>query len=368
MKKILIVYSPISQTHLVKRLIREMTQKGNEIEAFNSNNWMFLDEYKDIPHIYRFLRFFLSYKWFGVIVQKFFLKNLLLKLSANYDYIDIHYMAKEYIDFLLLLSKPYKVTIWGSDFYRMKETEIEGKRECLKKASLIQVETEHVKNDLVKFEPSYLDKIRVCNFGIDIIDDIDRVEQKDRHIKCYDKIIVTCGYNGSEGQQHLIMIEALQKLPEEIKGKIMVYYPMTYGLDTSYRLKVIEALSKVNYDFKIFENRLSDEELALLRLDTDVALNIQITDSLSSSLMQHLYAGNVVVVGDWLPYEFLYEKGIYYKTTSIENITKTIESILVNLHFYKDLSSGNKNIVRSVSAWSEVANRQNEIYKELQKN
>lgn len=346
----------------------EMTQKGNKIEAFNSNNWMFLNEYKDIPHIYRFLRFFLSYKWFGIIVQKLFLKNLLLKLSENFDYIDIHYLAKEYIDFLLLLPKPYKVTIWGSDFYRMKETEIEGKRECLKKAALIQVETERVKKDLVKFEPYLLDKTRVCNFGVDIIDDIDRVEQQDCHIKSCDKIIVTCGYNGSEGQQHLIMIEALQKLSEEIRGKIMVYFPMTYGLDMSYRSKIIRALSKVNYDFKIFEKRLSDEELALIRLDTDVVLNIQITDSLSSSLMQHLYAGNVVVVGDWLPYDFLCDKGIYYKTTSIENITNTIDSILMNLQFYKKLSSGNKKIVRSISSWSEVANRQNEIYKELKMN
>ncbi len=365
MKKILIIFAPISQVHLVERLRNEMRQKGFDIDAFNSNNWQSIDGKVYLPGIYRNIRPLLAYRITRAIIMRTMLKCLLLKLSSEYDLVDVHFFAREYIGLLNKLKKPFKISVWGSDFYRMSCAESEGKRLCFERAKLIQCETPTVRKDLIKYQPSLEGKIRVCNFGIDIIDDIDRID-KHGWTKAYpNKVVITCGYNGSVGQQHLKMIEAIQKLPTELKNRIIAYFPLTYGLTASYRSRLTEALATVDYEYKLFEKRLTDEELAMLRLETDIALNVQITDSLSSSLLQHLYAGSVVLVGDWLPYEIYDENGIFYKSTSLQSISTKLIDCIKHINEYKAETKNNREIIRQMSAWNEVAKKQANIYQEL---
>lgn len=365
MKKILIIFAPTSQTHLVKKLVDEMRQKGLDVDAFNSTDWSFVNGEGNLSAFYKSLKPFLAFRIPRVIILRSILKNLLLQLSAQYDLVDIHFFAKEYIGFLNALKKPFKISIWGSDFYRMTCSEAERKRQCFEKAELIQCETPTVKKDLIKYQPSLESKIRVCNFGIDIIDDIDKIEKQGWTKSYPNKVIITCGYNGSVGQQHLKMIEAIQELPIELKNKIIAYFPLTYGLTASYRSQLTEALANVDYEYKLFEQRLTDEELAMLRLESDIALNVQITDSLSSSLLQHLYAGSVVLVGDWLPYEIYDEYNMFYKKTNLTNLSKDLEDCINSIKEYNSISITNRDKVRKLSSWSEVAVKQASVYQEL---
>ncbi len=362
MEKVLIVFGPTSQVHLVSRLLEEMRNFGLCINAFNSTEWRFIDNNDDIPFFFKILRPFLTNRYFKVLFQRLFLKILLLSISARYDLVDIHYFSAEYISFLKSLTKPFKITIWGSDFYRMSADEAKNKIVCYEKASMIQCETNTGKRDLIGYLPSIENKIRVCNFGIDIIDDIERIVGQNR---LSSKYVVTCGYNGSKGQQHLKMIEALNSLPLDIKNRITAFFPLTYGLERSYRTQLIEALHNVDYEYKVFETRLSDEELARLRIESDIALNIQITDSLSSSLLQHLFAGSIVIVGDWLPYEIYDENKFFYLTTSIQSLSSTLEDCILNIDNYKEKAKDNRERVRLLSSWSVVAKKQISIYKEL---
>ena len=70
-------------------------------------------------------------------------------------------------------------------------------------------------------------------------------------------MLVTCGYNGSEGQNHAAIIEAIKNLPEEIKGKASFLFPMTYGATAEYLSTVYNALDKAGVHYTIIDISLS---------------------------------------------------------------------------------------------------------------
>ena len=120
MKKIIILYYPKSQYHLVDTLINRMRKKGREIDGFCFPLMQFHSG-KKLP---------VSIKLFGklhhnrlilYILRTFFFTYIIRSVTKDYDIIDIHSFEKWYIPFLNECSKPYKLTIWGSDFYREKE-------------------------------------------------------------------------------------------------------------------------------------------------------------------------------------------------------------------------------------------------------
>lgn len=365
MKKILIVFRPTSQIHLVRKLREQMCEKGISVEAFNTVTWDFIDSDIKLPLFYRCFKSLFCVDILGKVIRKLINTTLLNTISKDYSYIDIHFFSRDYIRFVSNLKIPYKITIWGSDFYRATKTDAERKRPCYRNAEMIQVETSSVKRDFLKYEPTLSDKIRICNFGIDIIDEIDQLEESGVIKRERDKIVITCGYNGTEGQQHLLMIDSLKRLPSEYRRNIKMLIPATYGLHDYYKERIKKALSSVDFDYEIVDKHLSCLELAELRLNSDIALNIQITDTLSSSLLQHLYAGSILLVGDWLPYEVYDEEGFFYKKTNLDTITDDIVDCIDNLTAYQEMTALNRQKVRGFASWKSVSIKQLNIYREL---
>ena len=367
-KKVLLLYSLSNQSHLVINVVERMRKLGVCIDAFNVTEWNYVCGDKSLPFSFRILRHLLCTKLFAPMVRHYVYVPLLLRVSKEYDYVDIHFFAYSYLPFLKRLQKPYKITIWGSDFYRESKDNQEAKRLYYRNAVMVQVETEEVKRDLVKFEPSLAEKVVVCNFGVDILDSIFAIVDDSPLVKESSRIgrtVVTVGYNGSKGQQHLLLIRALDALPRSYKERLFIYIPATYGLTPGYKRELLYALEQIQIPYHLFENRLSEPDLAKLRKESDIALNAQITDTLCASLLQHLYAGSIVIVGEWLPYGIFDRHNIVYFKATKDGFKDRILYCLDHINDIKASTKGNSNKVLEFATWNAVSNKQYDIYRAL---
>lgn len=370
MKKIIILYGPISQKHLIDSIISHCSSQELQIVGFNTGDWTFNNNHTQIPFFYKILSKLLNVRKVGGLIYLLFFTSLLKKVTKGYDAIDVTFFTKIYypfLDFCINYNIPYKITIWGSDFYRASKSDLQKKLYYLTHARLIQVETESVKGDLLNVFPSIGDKIDVCNYGVDLFDYIDSQRSKRNQylkIDTGNKIVITCGYNGSKGQQHYKIIEELSKLPKEIKQKLFLFFPMTYGVPNEEYINTLKTnLSRVEIPYRIFTKRLSECELADLRLMSDIALNIQITDAFSSSLVEHIYAGSTLVVGKWLPYSVFSKYGIYYISIDESEISNTIQRLCKpgnpNVNF------DNISAAEQMSSWGIIGVKLNSLFMKL---
>lgn len=362
-KSILIVYYPKTQYHLVDALIERMRRKDIVIDGFNFLRLSFHSG-KKLPRNIRFLRWLPQNRLVLFVLRTFFFTYIIRSITQEYDIIDIHSFEKWYIPFLQKCKKPYKLTIWGSDFYKEKREWQEKKRVLYKNASIIQVETRTVKEDLMRYEPSLNNRIHVCNFGVDILNEIDKLRNSNNHplIDADGKIVITCGYGGTKYQQHLKILSAISRLDNDVKKKIHLCLPVTYGLSSSYRREILNELEVLDIPFSVFEKRLSDEDMAKLRLETDIVVNIQTTDSLSASLIQHLYASNILLVGDWLSYDIYDDNSLVYFPIKVEGLTRMIEEVVSNLSLYRNKVQDNYLKIRKFATWDAVEDKQADLY------
>lgn len=368
MAKVLIVYEPVSQKWLIGKLLETMQARGLQIDAFNLR-YQFFHSGKNLSGIVKIVAAIPKNRITIFIIRKLLYNAILKTVQKEYDAIDVHYFSDTYVKFLKQYKKPYKITTWGSDFYRESKEWLERKRGVYLKAKNIQVETTTVLKDMNIYEPKLQDKIRVCNFGVDILEEIDQLKlegYKERLIKSPEgSFVVTCGYNGTAAQQHLMILEQIKNLDDDIKREIYLCIPATYGLTDSYESDLKEKLRQTGVKYVIIKNRLPDIDLAKLRVETDVVVNMQISDSLSSSLLQHLYAGNVLLLGKWLPTDTYNEHGIYYQQVSVQTLTDKLESVIKDIVKAKKQCEGNHEMIGAFATWKSVESRQFDIYQEL---
>ena len=358
MKTILLLYTPISQKHLIDSIIHHTVDDAYEITGFNVNDWTFNNGSTELSFLFKCLKLLKKIPYFGQRITNRFVTLLLIQLSKKFDYVDVTFFMPIYysfLDYLIKVGKPYKITIWGSDFYRAYEKDLQKKRVYLNKAKVIHVETEIFKNNILKRFPELDKRIVVCNYGIDLLEVIDsKRNDKDLVQEARGRIVITCGYNATKGQQHDLIISSIQKLPKATKDKLFLFFPMSYGApDNNYINYVEEELTESGIPFRIFKDRLSENELAQLRLQTDIVVNIQITDALASSLIEHIYAGSLLIVGEWLPYSIFTDYGIRYIKTSIEDLSTNLSMAIKYLEDFKGVSEENNRLgARNIASWS----------------
>lgn len=370
MKKIIILYEPVSQKHLIDSIISHCSSQELQIVGFNTGDWTFNNNHAQIPLLYKLLSKLLNIRKIGGLIYLLFFTSLLKKVTKDYHAIDVTFFTKIYyhfLDFCIINQISYKITIWGSDFYRASKSDLQKKLYYLTHARLIQVETESVKGDLVNVYPSIANKIFVCNYGVDLFDYIDsQRSKKNQYLKIdtSNKIVVTCGYNGTKAQQHYKIIEELSKLPKDVKQKLFLFFPMTYGVpNVEYIESLKNNLRSLDIPYYIFTKRLTEYELADLRLMSDIAINIQITDAFSSSLVEHIYAGSTLVVGKWLPYSIFSKYGIRYISIEESEISKIIKKLSEEDN--SNVNSANISGAKQMSSWRITGDKLNKLFTKL---
>lgn len=143
-----------------------------------------------------------------------------------------------------------------------------------------------------------------------------------------DKITLSIGYNASGAQNHLPVLEQIRCLPQDVRDKLVILLPMTYGGNSRYISSVQKTVSQVGCEFLIFRNFMDGDQIARLRLATDIFINAQMSDGLSASVLEALYAGAILLNASWLSYREYLEWGLSLLSFSrFEDIPKLVTSV-----------------------------------------
>ena len=102
-----------------------------------------------------------------------------------------------------------------------------------------------------------------------------------------------------------------------------------------------------------------------LRIVSNILITIQKTDALSSAIQEHIYAGGILIAGDWLPYQILSENGVFYLTTPLESLSETISKTIENYALLKNKCMENNVKTAEISSWNAVIKDWIAIYNEL---
>lgn len=373
--RVLLLYQFLNHTSLVGALADHMRPQGIEIDCLDLPTLTFISGKNGRLTIFRTL--YSIWEKIGKlrrVFSVFFKSKYIMAQIGDYDVIDIHSYDLYYntiIPKIKKLGKPLIIMVWGSDFYRASKEALEKKRLGFALADIIHLESETVKEDFLKVYPEFEGKIRIVQFGLNQLDLLrDELKKLDNHVTVIPndsykgKMIVTCGYNGIESQQHIAMIDALANMPDTLKEKIYVLVPFTYGWKPEYKGKVIDRLNLSGLPYTLLDRRLTDSQITELRMISNIVINIQITDSFSASLQEHMMAGSVMIVGDWLPYKVFDDAGIFLIKTTLEGLKDKIEEVMTHYDMYKEKSATNKENVYNLSSWKGVATKWIDIYKE----
>lgn len=374
--KVLILYPYSNHDRMVEHMVHHLRLNGVNADAFNYIRFTF-SKSNIIKHSHFLNSLMLLLKIKNRYLNKLIrlivgYDKIIIKLSEKYDIIDFHVFNKVVDRPLkkIYKNKLVKITIWGSDFYRSNKSRREEQRLIYQKCNKIQLITLDMKRSFLDYYQSFEEKIRVANFGVNMFEDIQSLDNSSfiplfKTDNRKNKLMVVCGYNGSKGQQHITIIDALQQISQKHKNEIFLVFPMTYGADCDYIELINDKLIDLSIEYVILQNHLRTVELAKLRLETDLVINIQLTDALSGSLQEHIYAENLLLLGDWLPYSIFDKNDIYYRKTDVENLKSNIEDCVVNIEKYRTCVKGNRDKINSIASWSVAAKNISNIYKEM---
>lgn len=312
-----------------------------------------------------------AFRFFRLLFVKLLIKKVLLK----YDLIDFHgYVERNNTlsDFCYAHNIPFDITLWGSDMMRADDSRVSRMKRGFEHCRIIKA-VENVL-DVVneKYGNLFTDKEKVTRFGTTELDTIASIEGNEEllsELKCKlvgnigDKLVVTCGYNAIQAQYHETMIEALCHLGNEYKQRLHILLPMTYGNIGDYTERIRKIVDASGFSYTILDKFLSIEEVAAVRMISDIAINIQKTDAFSASIQGQLYSQAVMVLGEWLRYPILEKNDVFYLQTSKDNLSETIKQAIDNYNNLKGKALLNKEKIERISTWKATITEWAYIYK-----
>jgi glycosyltransferase involved in cell wall biosynthesis len=374
--KVLLLYQFEHRRQLIDTLVFYLNKYSIESDSFNIVNWQFQGKPKHkLPVALRILKPLIRIPKIRGILLLLFQRKIIIAIAKNYQVIDIHFFSASYDKIIPRLSdqnKKIKITLWGSDFYGAEKERIEKQRTLFGLVGCIQVATPQMCIDLLDKFPEYNSKIKFAHFGIQQFEYINKFSvPEELHKYRYDfripekKVTIACGYNGSWSQQHSSIIDSISGLLPEFKESVFLILHMSYGSTLKYRNEIADLLEKTGVSYKLIDKSLTEEEVAKLRLITDIAINISISDAYSASIQEHIFAGSIVIAGNWLPYNFMKDEGIYFIETDLNDLTEEISDCIKNLENHKCRTVGNNEKIYNLSSWDKSIKAWCEIFKEL---
>jgi len=351
-------------------LIQKMRERGFNITAIDILNGRILNEDNSITFLVPRFPFLIAEK----VYRKIFRKSWINRYIHSGDIVDMHFVEPSYGKYIVdIKNKGTKVisTLFGSDLFR---TSIEIK----KQQSIIFRTSDAIimsKNMVPYFDthfPGLESRIIYNQYGslrLDLIAEMDTDQNRHTYRRKYniedDRVVVTCGYNGKKEQQHLALIKAITQLPEAQKSRLFLIFPVTYGNTEEYDVILKQEISLIKIPFLWLDKRMTDKELAETKIISDITINAQTTDALASSIKEAFAAKNVLLVGDWLPYETYGELGIHYHKSSLENFTDELSNIIQSLDAEKALCETNVQKVLKFASWNYLIEDWIKLYTEL---
>ena len=216
---------------------------------------------------------------------------------------------------------------------------------------------------LAKFGYELKNKIVHTIIGIDdeIFDIIDKFREDPtdlNFVRKYNiqenKLRITIGYSGNLYCNHLLILDELEKIEQKTKDKIHLLVPMTYGnFSRVYMEDVKLKLNQTKISYTLFDKFLSLEELAKLRLISNVMIMMNETDGFSASIAEALYADNILISAIWLPYSLLRLENIFLYETDFAKLNESVTFVVNNYEKLKINLTNNPNKARKLKAFSQ---------------
>lgn len=324
------------------------------------------------------------------------IKNLLISYSKtrhivetyliplNYDIYHFHFCVPNNLIIVNFLPKRSNIimSFWGSDLLRIKGvSNVFYVRNALKKASKITVQTPEMAEILLtKYGCEFRPKVQDIRFTLSetIFNNIDTYKTdysilasfKEKYSIEKETFIVALGHNAFQENNHVKMIEVLTELPQTYKNRITFLIHLGYGGNEAYKnelMNIIETNEELN--FVVIKDYFDKNEIAKLRVITDVLVQMPTTDALSGAMTEVLYAGNIVITGKWLPYGFLSRNGIKFKEISdfsmlpralkdcIDNNMKNKQEIISNRQCIRALLFPERTTKDWINLFNELENK-----------
>ena len=341
--------------------ISVLSSKNSVFRDFYLNENIEILEYKQgkIPF---FSSFFVSFS-----IKKKYRKR-------RFDYVHVHFcnMNNLRLGRLFVFNGTKLIlTYWGSDLLRDSDFNIKRKTKYVKLSHKIVLLT---KNMIDFFYQKYafakkMNNIFVFDFGSPNIDYLNRfsrdnvTSKKLLGISDNYQCIVTIGYNASDGQQQLEVINGLLKSNKIDFNNILFVFPLTYGsFSKEYGQKVLNAINSLP-NALVLKDFMDEEQMSRLINATDVFINAQVSDALSATVLEFLFCEKMVINPSWLSYIELKELGVFdLKYDSFDSLAETLFEYMNNKDSYLDLQKNNKSAIWQSYSWEICFDNWDKLY------
>lgn len=383
-RKILVLYVYNNHHELVETTTKLVGERGFLIDALCVSTFRYLKRTKIAwPWVVYLADFFIN-KLQITRAQVFFYnllgKKLFKHIIDKYDFIDFQSFPSyqtALAEYCASRKKEYMISFWGSDALRASEEELNADKTSLDGAKYIklnkqiaQVITNFYKERYgVDYSPKYrgaIDGVTNGNKDIFLLDALTESDINDSEPLFKGgntgKLLVTIGYNGSTKQNHIKAIEILMGLSKELKSKIHLVFPMTYGTPAGYFDRVLNTVSESGISYTLLDKFLTNKDICVLRKITDIFIMLQDTDGFSGSVRSHVYCQNVCLIAEWLDYPIA-ENNVYYERVNWDNLLNTIIRVITDYDKHKEKCMSNKERMRPFMTWDKYIDYTYNLYK-----
>lgn len=294
-------------------------------------------------------------------------------LINRYDFVHYHYVDFFSYVINLLVSDKGKVrqiaSIWGSDMYRAKGINWFGLRKLVKRAYRISIANPESLEHFKKLFPDQGNAVRALRFGLKPLEYLTSLKLSKDEAKRElgwntTTLSVVIGYNLQLIQQHLLILDQLSK--SELKffaDKIHLVFPITYAGTQSYKVQILNRLKDLPFEYTVYEKYLMDEEVARIRLASDIFIQLQTHDQLSGSMQEHLFTSSVVITGSWLPYRMLKDEGVWFLEISrIDELAPLLAQVIQNYDDFSARTANCRELIGKLSLWENNIRQWMELY------
>lgn len=299
-------------------------------------------------------------------------RKALASIRKEYDVVHMFFLHVGYtksVKLLDALAPKFIVSVFGSELYRSPEIVLKQLEKLAGKADVITAANSQTLLDFRKRFQIQESKCVIRRFGLRPLDNLKALAAVDKRVHKRavgideDKFVITCGYNASRGQQHEAIIESLGKHITELPPNYLLLFPLASGGDVARREQIRSQLTTLGLKYQFITEYLSDENLAHLRAATDIMIQVQTSDQLSGAMQEHMYAGNVVITGAWLPYEVLRESGVVYWTVrNADEVGAKVCELVQHFKSHAVATSVNAQAIWQLSSWELNAQTWMELY------
>ncbi len=354
----------------------------NNCEIWMLNRYNLEEERKNIDLLEKKGVHFIDGSWLPFSKSRWLRKlcffhhlNLIIK-SGHYDIINLHSVNFPYIIYAVKSKKRKKekliLSYWGSDILCASDRKTKYLGKYARHADYITFDNGDLEKEFKKKNSWWHEvKLETVLLGLPVLDIIHEkkkaVSEEELRKKWEipkDQEVVAIGYNAGPQQQHLEVLQHIDKLDRKVKDKLFLLLQMTYQGTDEYKEKVVQKAKEIGCEYMVLQSFLTDEEVAEIRIMTDIYINAQTTDAFSGSVCENLYAGAQLINASWLRYqEFKDYDFQYMEFKDMDEIPLLLEKAIAE----KPDLSGNKELVWKLRSWEACFPKWKRVYNEVVK-